>query len=95
MDRPTEADRVLISALAHRKRRSVFAPFVPPGKAKRKHKKRHSVNRERSREMRQKNVVAQDKQAAHMARRGRIAATVRAYFAGEIDDLSTIAGLLS
>lgn len=94
MDRPTEADRILASALAHRKRLSVFAPFVSPGKPKRKHKKRHSVNRERSREERQRALAAKDKQVANSEQRNKIAAAMRAYFAGETDDLSSVAHLL-
>ena len=56
--------------------------------AKRKHKKRHSVNRERSREDRVKARQAKDRQQAKLKEVRRFRAAMRAYFQGEGADIS-------
>lgn len=94
MQRPSEVDRIVEAALARRKRLAVFAPpaFRPTGHGS--HKKRHSVNRERSHEAAARNIAADKKRKAAEARRALVVETIRAYFRGEVGDLSRIAHLL-
>lgn len=63
---------------------------VPSPPSSRNHKKRHSVNRERSREDRAKARKAKLTQAANAAAKQRHKMIVRAYFAGELPDLSLL-----
>ena len=60
------------------------------GKAKRKHPKRHGENRERSRMDRQKAKKAKLAQDAYTVEYKRRSAIMRAYFRGDIPDLSSI-----
>lgn len=63
---------------------------TPPPPSARTHKKRHSVNRERSREDRDKAARGKRLAAANVAASHEHKAIVRAYFAGELTDLSTL-----
>lgn len=84
-----EADRLIESAVARRKRLAAQGAFdTPPPPPKRKHPKRHSVNRERAMAARAKAKRIAAKLAAQRDERERRMARVRAYFAGERPDLS-------
>jgi hypothetical protein len=89
MKPPSEADRILDAARARQRRREAAGAEVPVPKAKRKHAKRHSVNRERSRDDAQKAAAGSRKAAETAARRRALSEAFRAYFAGEAPDLST------
>lgn len=60
----------------------------PRGNPKRGHKKRHSVNRERSYLARLKAATTKTKQAAALIERRRRNAIMAAYFRGDVPDLS-------
>lgn len=61
---------------------------VPNPPQARNHKKRHSVNRERSFEQRAKALATKKRVAENLERRQKIKAVMRAYYAGEVADLS-------
>lgn len=63
---------------------------VPSPPSARNHKKRHSVNCERSREDRAKAAKAKATIAANTEARAKYKAIMRAYYAGELPDLSTL-----
>jgi hypothetical protein len=90
---PSEADRILQSAAARAARR-MQGPEVPLPKKARNHGKRHSTNRERSYEARQKAADSARKIAENIARDRLVRDTVAAYYRGEVPDLSSIAHLL-
>jgi len=87
---PTEAERIVQAAAARAYRRSRSGPEVLCHPSARNHKKRHSVNRERSREDRQKVARARKNAAEAQLRRQQYAAAMRAYYAGETPDLSAL-----
>jgi len=60
------------------------------GKSKRKHPKRHAENRERSRNDARKAREAKEKQTAYLVESKRRSAIVKAYFRGELADLSAL-----
>ena len=83
LPKPTESER------------RMDGPALPAPKAKRTHGKRHSVNRERSHDDRAKAARQAAKQAAANATHRQIKDAMRAYYRGEIPDLSSIAPLLA
>jgi len=87
---PSEAERILEAAEARAYRRARSGPEVPSPPSARNHSKRHSVNRERSREERQRVARARKNAAEAQLRRQQYNAVVRAYYAGETTDLSAL-----
>lgn len=84
-----QADDIIEGARRWAKRldeRGVTRAPSPP--SSRNHKKRHSVNRERSYEQRAKAARAKRTAAADAERRARYREVTRIYYAGEVDDLS-------
>lgn len=90
---PSEAERILEAAEA-RARRFMACREVPHPPAKRNHSKRHSENRERSHRDAMKARKGQRALTEHNARQQAVREAVRAYYAGEVPDLSAIAHLL-
>jgi hypothetical protein len=87
---PTEAERILQAAAARSYYRSRSGPEVPSPPSARNHSKRHSVNRECSREERQRSARARKSAAEARLRRQQYNAVVRAYYAGATPDLSAL-----
>lgn len=84
--RISETDRIIAAAKA-RAAKPDLRPLRLLNPTKRGHKKRHSVNRERSREASAKAHRGANKISAYLQRRKRNAEKMRAYFAGECEDL--------
>jgi hypothetical protein len=90
----SQADSIVVAARQRAERLARSGPQIPHGKPQRKHGKRHSTNKERSHDDRVKAAKATRAQSEHIARRKLVSATMRAYFRGEIPDLSPIAHLI-
>lgn len=85
----TPAETIVRSAKARAARR-MTGPTIPQPKAKRRHPKRHSVNGERSKEQAAKAAHFKQRAEENLVRRRQISAIIKAYFAGEISDLSAL-----
>lgn len=87
-----EADFIADCARARRKRLARFErpAHIPARKPNRNHSKRHSENKERSYRDRAKAAKAKKAQQAYITEYKRRSAIMRAYFAGEIADLSAL-----